>query len=346
MSTFTRRDFLTKGSMAGTMLAGAGALPAWRSITGARASSSKKKLTISMVTQSPNTDPFWIVVYNGLLSAGATFGVNVKYSGLSTQTYDVNEMRKIFEAAAAANPDAMVVSVLDTSIMSSVEAVAQKIPVVIVNTLAGYPPSTSVLDNSSCIAYVGNNEYQDGVYAAQQLMKLGATSAMCVTALPGQNVTLDGRANGFTDTFKGPVMKTDLSLQDTNSTTVVNSTVEAGLQKNSSINGVCSVNQQMTSAISSIDQSKYPGVHWGGLDPASDSLAALKAGKLKFLNWQQQFLQGFQPVQVLCMYLLNDIYPSPEKAVYQTGPRVLLPEDADAAIKTTTLHSTHNVIPL
>ena len=91
--------------------------------------------TFIMVTHSPESDPYWISVANGLQQAGKDLGVKVQYRGTDKNLNDPNQQRRNLEAAIASKPDGLIVSdptpaSLNATIKKASEA---GIPVILVN---------------------------------------------------------------------------------------------------------------------------------------------------------------------------------------------------------------------
>ena len=116
------------------------------------------------------------------------------------ETFDLDAMAALIDAAVAEKPDGLIVSIpsaekLAAPIRSAVDA---GIPVISINS--GFDVSKSF----GALLHVGQDEYQAGRVAGEAMRARGGKRALCLNHEVG-NVALDLRCLGFIDGFGGSV---------------------------------------------------------------------------------------------------------------------------------------------
>ena len=156
------------------------------------------KLRFVIVTHGAATDRFWSAVKDGAEAAAKEAGVTVVYR--SPQTFDVDKMAALAEAAVKEAPDGLVFSIPNADALAPPihAAVAAGIPVITINS--GFDVSHSL----GALLHVGQSEYEAGRVAGDTMRSLGGKKALCLNHELG-NVGLDLRCKGFIDGFAGSV---------------------------------------------------------------------------------------------------------------------------------------------
>ena len=116
-----------------------------------------------MVTHGEGKDPFWPVVQKGGEDAARAIGADFEY--IFTPSGDMADMAKSIAAAAATQPDGMVVSLPDPEALGQAikDAVAAGIPVITMNS--GLESSASL----GALMHVGQPEFLAGQKAVKEL---------------------------------------------------------------------------------------------------------------------------------------------------------------------------------
>ncbi|MEL7049812.1 MAG: substrate-binding domain-containing protein, partial [Pseudomonadota bacterium] len=106
-----------------------------------------------VITHTQGTDPFWPVVEKGAKDAAAAIGAEIEYN--FDASGDMAGMAKLIEAAAASQPDGIVVSLPDAAALgTAIKAAADAgIPVITMNS--GLESSKEV----GALMHVGQPEY-------------------------------------------------------------------------------------------------------------------------------------------------------------------------------------------
>jgi simple sugar transport system substrate-binding protein len=276
------------------------------------------------VTHGQASDPFWSVVQNGVDQAKKDLGVDVTYR--SPQKFDVVSMRQLIDSAIASKPDGLAVSIPDATALgpSVKKAVKAGIPVVTLNS------GSDVSAKLGALAHVGQPEKEAGVAAGQRLKAAGVTNALCINQEVG-NAGLDLRCQGFTAGLGGKVEVVGVDLTDPTS---AKSRVVNVLKKRPQVNGILTLGP--TGADPTIaalkDTGKLGKIKIATFDLSPSVLNAVKKGDLLFAVDQQQFLQGYLPVQMLALYAQLGVRPVGQ---IKTGPGFVTKANAAKAIKLT-----------
>ena len=126
-----------------------------------------------MVTHGEGKDPFWPVVQKGGEDAARAIGADFEY--IFTPSGDMADMAKSIAAAAATQPDGLVVSLPDPDALGQAikDAVAAGIPVITMNS--GLESSASL----GALMHVGQPEFLAGQKAGERAKAEGATKGIC-----------------------------------------------------------------------------------------------------------------------------------------------------------------------
>ena len=158
-----------------------------------------------MVTHGEGKDPFWPVVQKGGEDAARAIGADFEY--IYNPSADMADMASSIQAAAATQPDGMVISLPDPDALGPAikAAVAAGVPVITMNS--GLESSASL----GALMHVGQPEYLAGQSAGARAKAEGATKALCMIQ-EAYNTALVDRCEGygesvpmeFTDTTSDP----------------------------------------------------------------------------------------------------------------------------------------------
>ena len=281
----------------------------------------QKKPKIIVVTHGQASDPFWLVVRNGVETAGKETGSDVEYQ--ATGQFDLPAMSKLVDAAVASKPDGLVVSIPDAVFLSkSIQAaVAAKIPVISINS------GLDVSKKLGCLMHIGQEEESAGREAGQRLKALGVKQAVILNQELG-NVALDQRTKGFRDGFEGPfhhvqVLPVKIDFME------CHDAVTAYLQKNQEVDGILALGPAAAEpALQVLDEmGLVDRIKLCTFDISPRVIQALTQNQMGFALDQQQWLQGYLSVIFLANYvkygsiLQNDLI--------LTGPSFVTPENAE-----------------
>jgi len=271
--------------------------------------------TFALITHGDNGN-FWSVVYKGAKDAAKDTGCKLSETYGSQQQGqaepdDAAENAQI-QNAINAKVNGIIVSDHAPSVMNATLAAAADagIPVVLVN--AGCTDAD--IAASKAITCVGQPEQLAGKQAGQRFAKENASNVLCVIHQSGQNLLdrCDGIAQGLGVGAKcgtgdapasGPAC-TELILSTPNAASNPQQAigqVTAYLQAHPGINAVMTLNNAVGQALV---VTKPGGVKIATFDLSQDVRNDLQASPptMDFAVDQQQYLQGYLPVEFLYIY--------------------------------------------
>ncbi|MGA9598459.1 MAG: sugar ABC transporter substrate-binding protein [Acidimicrobiia bacterium] len=278
-----------------------------------------------VVSHGQSSDPFWSVAANGASDAAKDMGVQVDWQ--APGTFDMVEMSNLIDAAVAAHPDGLVVTIPDADALgaSIKSAVAAGIPVISMNS------GSDVFADLGVLVHVGQTEYEAGLIAGQKFKDEGVTSAICLNQEVG-NVALDLRCQGFEDGLGVPVKVVAVELSDP---TGAQQTVGAELQANP-VDGILTLGPTGAQpTLAALDEAGMLGqVKFATFDLSPEVLQAIVDGNMLFAIDQAQYLQGYLPIVLLTKYLETGALPlGSVDRVILTGPQIVTADKAADVIK-------------
>ncbi len=278
-------------------------------------------IRIIVVSHGQASDPFWSVVKNGVDTAEADMGVDVEY--LAPDTFNLIRMAQLIDAAVAAAPDGLVVSIPDADALggSIRDAIASGIPVISMNS------GSDVRKGLGVSVHVGQTEYEAGVGGGERMAAAGVTKAICVNQEVG-NVALDLRCQGFSDGLGGEVDVLAVSMNATD----IRDRVTTYLARNTDIEGIMALGPTAAEPVIAAleDEGLTDSIKLATFDLSPAILEALESGRMEFAIDQQQFMQGYLPVVLLT---LNHKYGLMPGADVLTGPGFVTPDNAAQVIE-------------
>ena len=293
----------------------------------------------AVITHGDNGS-FWSVVYKGARAAAANLGCTLTevYGSQQQGQAQPDDIAENAQIQNAINQHVSGIAVSDhlPSLMNKTIARAVKdgIPVVLLN--AGCDPTD--LAQTHALTCVGQPETNAGIASGQRFKQLGKTNVLCVIHQSGQNL-LD-RCNGMAQGLgvgtkcktgnppkKGPAC-TEIVLSTPNAAsnpTQAVGQVQAYLQAHPQINAIMALNNAIGAAIVAL----HPKATVATFDLDPQVLQEVKQGKMAFIVDQQQFLQGYLPIEYLYLYKKYDGNTAGINSITQTGP--LLVDKSNAA---------------
>ena len=242
-----------------------------------------------MVTHGEGKDPFWPVVQKGGEDAARAIGADFEY--IYNPSADMADMASSIQAAAATQPDGMVISLPDPDALGPAikAAVAAGVPVITMNS--GLESSASL----GALMHVGQPEYLAGQSAGARAKAEGATKALCMIQ-EAYNTALVDRCEGYGESV--PMEFTDT----TSDPATIQTRATAALQANPDVDAILSVGPHVSSAVALALDDLGMSVHHSCFDLSPDVMDLINAGKVAFTIDQQQRLQGYMPIIVLHLY--------------------------------------------
>ena len=244
-----------------------------------------------MITHTQGTDPFWPVVEKGGRDAAAAIGATLEYN--FDVSGDMAAMAALIEAAAASNPDGIIVSLPDAAALGPAikAAVADGIPVVTMNS--GLESSAEL----GALMHVGQPERDAGFAAGTRAKAEGVTTGLCLNQ-EAFNTALVDRCTGYFDAMGADLNQIDVS----NDPAQIETRTAAALQADPSIDGVLAVGPHVCEAAVKAIEAVGADVHLACFDLSPGVMDMIENGQASFTIDQQQRLQGYMPVIVLHLY--------------------------------------------
>jgi simple sugar transport system substrate-binding protein len=288
-----------------------------------------------IVVGGKSDDPFWSQVKSGAQAAGAAFaakGASVTWLGPQNYNNLGPDAAQLLRTALSESPSAVVgpdwVPAAEDPAFKAVAAA--HVPLIIYN--AG---GASEATKNGALAYIGTDDYQAGVGGGKALGGAGAKHVLCVNTLPGQSESearCSGIKNGLASSDGGKVTELELSASNFGNPTAVAQAIKAALLKDSSIDGVITIDvADADSAYAALQQASLTGkVKLGTFDVDSTQLQRIKAGEQLFAIDQQGYLQGYYAVTELFTYVKwGMLLPSSN---ILTGPLIINSSNVSLAI--------------
>jgi simple sugar transport system substrate-binding protein len=251
-----------------------------------------KRFTIAMVTHESPGDSFWDKIRAGAQAAAAKDNIDLKYSA----DPDAGKQAGLIQAAIASKVDGIATTLATPAALAgSVKAaLAAGIPTIAFNSGIDQYKSTGAL------MYFGSDENLAGNTAGQRITAEGGKKVLCVIQAQG-SVALEARCAGVK---KGAPNTENIDVNGTDIASTT-STITAKLQQDPSIDTVVTLGAPIAmAALTSLTQanSKAKVVTF---DLNADAAKAIQSGKIDFSIDQQPYLQGYEAVDSLWLYLTN-----------------------------------------
>jgi simple sugar transport system substrate-binding protein len=251
--------------------------------------------TIAMITHAAPGDTFWDIIRAGATAAAAKDNVTLKYSSDPDPTKQANLIQ------AAINSHVNGIAVTDpapAAICPSIQkARAAGVPVVMFNA--------GVTNWQTCggMMFFGQDESIAGLAAGKRLAVAGAKNVLCVLQAQGQ-VQLEARCSGVKQGVGSEGTTSKLYVNGEDNSAILSS-ITAELTRNKSIDAVITLGAPVALvAIQAIAAAKSSTKLYT-FDTNAAEIAKIKSGAVQWAVDQQPYLQGYESVDSLWLYLTN-----------------------------------------
>ncbi len=261
-----------------------------------------------MITHQAPGDTFWDIVRKGAEAAAANDNVDLIYSN----DQNANGQALLVQNAIDQHVDGIAVTLATPDALAGAvrRAEARGIPVVALN--AGY----DAWKRLGALVYIGQDEALAGRTAGQRLSREGAKHVLCVIQSQGQ-VQLEARCMGVQQGLKtGRSEKIYVNGADMPS---VRSTITAKLQEDPSIDYVVALGAPI--ALTAVQAVKAAGskAKVVTFDTNKQLVGAIQDGSVLWAIDQQPYVQGYEAVDALWLYITNGDVIGGGQAIL-TGP--------------------------
>jgi len=278
--------------------------------------------TIAMITHAAPGDTFWDIIRNGADAAAAKDNITLKYSNNDDPTQQAQLITDAINshvngiAVTDPNPGALCPTIQ--------KAKAAGIPVVMFN--AGYTSWQSC----GATEYFGQDEMIAGVAAGKRLAAAGKKNVLCVLQAQGQ-AQLEARCAGVKQGLGSEGTMSKLYVDCTDSSAVLSS-LSAELTRNTSIDAVITLGAQFALIAIQALQQAHSSAKLYTFDTSAAEIAKIKSGAVQWAVDQQPYLQGYEAVDSLWLYLTNGNVLGGGQTVL-TGPSFVDASNVDAVAK-------------
>ena len=322
MFSSTKKWLVPAATVAALVLAGctsSGGAPASSPASAANSGSANvgpKNYTIAVITHETPGNTFWDAIKEGAKSAAANHGIIIKYSndpsaaGQATLIQNAIDSKVDGIATTLVTPDALA---------PAVKAAADAgIPLVAFNA------GIDAYKDLGALMYFGSDEALAGEAAGKRAAAAGAKHVLCTIQESG-SVALETRCAGVN---KGAPGTENLQVNGSDLASVT-STITAKLQTDPTIDYIISLGTQYALAAVQSRTEANSSVPIATFDLNKDAVTAIKDGTLEFAVDQQPYLQSYEAVDSLWLYLTNGNDLGGGKAVL-TGPTFVDSTNIDA----------------
>ena len=274
--------------------------------------------TIAMITHESAGDTFWDRIRSGAEAAAAKDNITLKYSNNDA----ADQQATLVQNAVDSKVDAIATTLSTPDAMKGAMEAVNK---------AGIPwdafnAGIDAYKDMGGLMYFGSDETIAGQAIGDRLTQLGAKHPICVIQTAGQ-VQLEARCKGVSDKASN-VENLQVNGVDLPSVT---STIAAKLASDPSIDYVITLGANIAvAAVESVKQSNS-SAKVGTFDLNPDAAKAIQDGSLLFAVDQQPYLEGYQAVDNLWLYLTNRNVLGGGQPVL-TGPAFVDSENIDVIL--------------
>jgi simple sugar transport system substrate-binding protein len=252
-----------------------------------------ERVRIAMITHEAPGDTFWDRIRKGAEAAAAKDNVELLYSN----DPQAPNQAELIQNAIDQGVDAIASTLSNPSALTPLvqKATDAGIPVVLFNAGGDDWKDTGAL------MYFGQDESIAGEAVGERLSEEGASKAICVVQEQGQ-VQLEARCDGVVQGFSGQTEKLYVSGRDMPS---VVSDIQAKLAQDSEIDRVVTLGAPF--ALAAVDAAGAAGgnAQVVTFDLNEDLVAAIQAGDVLWAVDQQPYVQGYEAIDSLWLYLNN-----------------------------------------
>ena len=251
--------------------------------------------TFAMITHAAPGDTFWDIIRAGASAAAAKDNVTLKYSNNDDPTQQATLIQD------AINSKVNGIAVTDpapAAICPTIKkAVQAGIPVVMFNA------GVSNWQQCGGMEYFGQDESIAGVAAGKRLASAGAKHVLCVLQAQGQ-VQLEARCAGVKQGLGSEGTMTKLYVNGTDNSAMLSGMTNK-LQQDKSIDAVITLGAPVALvAIQAIQQASSQAKLYT-FDTNAAEIAKIKSGAVQWAVDQQPYLQGYESIDSLWLYLTN-----------------------------------------
>lgn len=250
------------------------------------------RLTIAMVTHETPGDTFWDKIRSGAQAAAAKDNIELKYSN----DPDPSKQATLIRAATDSKVDGIATTLATPDPLKSPVQAADKAGIPVVAFNSGIDQYADV----GALQYFGSDESLAGQSAGKRITAAGQKKPLCVIQAAG-SVALEARCAGVK---KEAPNTTNLQVNGNDDNAVV-STLTAKLQQDKSIDSIVTLGAPIAVDALQAIKTTNSKAHVVTFDLNAEVAKDIQDGSIDFSIDQQPYLQGYQAVDSLWLYLTN-----------------------------------------
>jgi simple sugar transport system substrate-binding protein len=280
----------------------------------------QNQFTFAMITHAQPGDTFWDIIRKGADAAAKKDNVKLVYLASPDATKEAQLIANVVQqhvdgiALTLAFPDAEAANVK--------AAQAAKVPIV------GFNAGGDNWKDMGLLGYAGQDESVAGQAVGDQLNKESAKNVVCLDQQQGA-VQLEARCDGIAKTFKGKSQVLYVTGYDM---PTVKSRMQAKLQEDPSIDYVVTLGAPFAPTVLDAIGAASSKAKVGTFDMSPQAIDLIEQGKLQWAIDQQPYVEGYEAVDMLWLYLTNGDTVGGGGPV-ATGPFFVTKDNAEAVAK-------------
>ena len=278
--------------------------------------------TIAMITHAGPGQTFWDIERYGGVAAAAKDNFTLKYSA----NPDPTQQAQLITDAINSHVNGIAVTDPDPQALCPTiqKARAAGIPVTMFNA------GSANWQQCGALEYFGQDETVAGVAAGKRLATEGKKNVLCVLHAQGQ-VQLEDRCAGVRQGLGSEGTMTKLYVNGQSPPDEL-STMTAALTKHTNTDAVITLDAQVALTALQALQAAHSSAKLSTFDTNAQEIAKIKSGQIRWAVDQQPYLQGYEAVDALWLYLTNGNVLGGGQLVL-TGPSFVDSTNVDAVAK-------------
>jgi len=244
---------------------------------------------------------FWAVYRKGLRDAEKKLGVTVK--DLAPEKFSIEKLVDLMNSAVAARPDGIIATITDPSSVQVPlrRAIQSGIPVIAVNTA----DPRSAPEKIPYLFYVGADNRLAGQRVAERFLRSKTPKRVAVPIHEAGNIGLETRYKGVEDVLSARHIPLDKFEIVGANPTESEATLRGYFTSHPDTDGIVTLGPLAVSPTLKVlgDMRLFGRVTYLTFDLTQGILDAVQSDKILATVGQQQYLQGYLPVELLWFYV-------------------------------------------
>ncbi|HZA20133.1 MAG TPA: sugar ABC transporter substrate-binding protein [Actinomycetota bacterium] len=259
----------------------------------------QRRYSFYVVEHGSSGDPYWEVVKKGAQDAAARYDVRLTW--LNPEQFSVQKVVDLLNSAVAANPDGMLVTIIDPAAVDPPirQAIESGIPVIAIDI----PDPRPFPEKLPYLFYIGPDDYVGGRRAAETMLQQGPIERAACAIHEQGSIGLELRCKGFTDVIEeagGTVDKLDIGQDPSR----IQQAEQSYFAANSDATAILTLGP--VGAIPTIqfleDQGQAGEIIHGTFDLDPTTNESIKDGSTLFTIDGQPYLLGYQGIEMLYLH--------------------------------------------